>query len=54
MNDDRNLKVDGCPSKENIFGQSALLTNAKYIAKSLLFKIRYIFEGSCLFDESCI
>ena len=27
----RNLEVDGCPLKENIFGQSALLMNARYI-----------------------
>ena len=29
--DSRNLEVDGCPLKENIFGQSALLMNARYI-----------------------
>ena len=27
----RHLKVNGCPSKENLFGQFALLINAKYI-----------------------
>ena len=27
----RNLEVDECPSKENLFGQSTLLMNAKYI-----------------------
>ena len=27
----RNLGVDGCPSKENLFGHSALLMNATYI-----------------------
>ena len=27
----RDLKVDGRPSKENLFGQSALLMNATYI-----------------------
>ena len=27
----RNLEVDGCPSKENLFEQSALLMNAIYI-----------------------
>ena len=27
----RNLEVDGCPSKENLFGQSALLMNATYV-----------------------
>ena len=26
-----NLEVDGCPSKENLFVQSALLMNATYI-----------------------
>ena len=26
----RNLKVDGCSSKENLFGQSTLLMNAMY------------------------
>ena len=30
-----NLKVHGCPSKENLFGQSALLMNATYIVFSL-------------------
>ena len=30
----RDLKVDGCPSKENLFGQSALLMNATYIVFS--------------------
>ena len=29
--ENRNLEVDGCPSKENLFGQSALLMNATYI-----------------------
>ena len=28
----RDLKVDGCPSIENLFAQSALLMNATYIA----------------------
>ena len=28
----RDLKVDGCPLKENLFPQSALLMNAKCIA----------------------
>ena len=28
----RNLEVDGCLSKENLFGQSALLLNATNIA----------------------
>ena len=28
----KNLEVDGCPSKENLFEQSALLMNATYIA----------------------
>ena len=27
----RNLEVDRCPSKENLFGQSALSMNAAYI-----------------------
>ena len=27
----RNLEVDGCPSTENLSGQSALLINATYI-----------------------
>ena len=27
----RNLEVDGCPSKEKLFGQSALLMNPTYI-----------------------
>ena len=27
----RNLEVDGCPSKENLFGQSASLMNATNI-----------------------
>ena len=27
----RNLEVDGCPSNEYLFGQSALLRNATYI-----------------------
>ena len=27
----RNFEVGGCPSKENLFGQSALLMNATYI-----------------------
>ena len=27
----RNLEVDGCPSKENLFGQSTLLMNTRYI-----------------------
>ena len=27
----KNLKVDGCPSKENLSGQSVLLMNATYI-----------------------
>ena len=27
----RNLEVDGCPWKENLFGQSALLMNATYV-----------------------
>ena len=27
----RNLEVDGCPSKENLFGQFVLLMNATYI-----------------------
>ena len=27
----RNLELDGCPSKENLFGQSTLLMNATYI-----------------------
>ena len=27
----KNLEVDGCPSKENVFRQSALLVNAMYI-----------------------
>ena len=27
----RNMEVDGCPSKGNLFGQSALLMNATYI-----------------------
>ena len=26
----RNLEVDGCPLKENLFGKSALLINATY------------------------
>ena len=26
-----NLEVDGCPSKENLFGQSSLLINDTYI-----------------------
>ena len=28
----RDLKVDGCTSKENLFEQSALLMNATYVA----------------------
>ena len=28
----RNLEVDGRPSEESLFGKSALLVNAKYIA----------------------
>ena len=31
MNIARNLEVDGCPSKQNLFGQSALLMSASYI-----------------------
>ena len=27
---DKDLKVDGCPSRENLLGQSALLINATY------------------------
>ena len=27
----RDLKVDGCPSKEDLFGQSTLLMNVTYI-----------------------
>ena len=27
----RNLELDGCPLKENLFGQSTLLMNATYI-----------------------
>ena len=27
----RNLEVDGCPLKENLFGQSTLLMNVTYI-----------------------
>ena len=30
----RNLEVDGCPSKENLFRQSALLMNTAYIVFS--------------------
>ena len=27
----KNLEVDGCPSKQNLFGPSALFMNATYI-----------------------
>ena len=30
----KNLEVDGCPSKEILFGESALLMNAMYIVFS--------------------
>ena len=36
---DRNLEVDGCPSKENLFGQFALLINA-----TLLFFPKVIYK----------
>ena len=35
----RNLEVDRCPSKENLFGQSALSMNATYIIFSLRWSI---------------
>ena len=35
MHQTRNLEVDGCSSKENLFGHSALLVNARYDCFSL-------------------
>ena len=36
----RNFQVDGCRSKENLFGQSALLKNATYIVFPLIIMVQ--------------